>query len=244
MLILLKSFNYIYEKKCSEDRFFFPDFIFLYHQIYFNFIYIYRKWPSPQTHKKHLWECMWFLRPNSYLQALLHMWQTKELSLMLIFILYTHIWLSRPAIDQQTLMQNWQELPVGCWGRTCVKSACNCLLPWDIIWLVSLALDKNILLQMLWLKTVWGKRWSLFTEVIISRWSFQSLYFKCFTIIIDHFFQSWPIFHHLLSVFNIYTKNPNVVFDILLKMCLSNQISFLVRYPTQHITFMLNISLI
>ena len=42
---------------------------------------------------------------------------------------------------------------------------------------------------------------------------FDSLYFKCFTAFTDHFLPSWLIYHHLLSVSNVYIEHPKFVLN-------------------------------
>ena len=76
----------------------------------------------------------------------------------------------------QTLLNNWHKLPVGCWGMTCVKSACHCLLSCNLIWLARLVVDKHPYCRCY--KHVQAEKCLRLRSSSVSRWSVQSFVFQ------------------------------------------------------------------
>ena len=79
---------------------------------------------------------------------------------------------SQTCLNPHTLSQEWHKLPVSCCRRTSIKSVCNYLLSWDLKWLASPAVSKQIptidVKNMFWLKSP-GQRSSPVSEILISR---------------------------------------------------------------------------
>ena len=126
---------------------------------------------------------MWLLKPTSSLQALLHI--NPVHSHMASQTCY------RPSyfITELTQITCSNKLLV---GTTCVKSACDCLLSWDLKWQANTVWDKQTLLQMLQICSGWkivcDQCQLLFPKCLIQDRAFDSPYFESFTTIVDQFY--------------------------------------------------------
>ena len=104
----------------------------------------------PQSCSESSWSRIQPIRPISPLKALASpvAYVTSKRTVFCPDINTVHSHISSPAYLR---LEYW----ITCWERTCVWSACDHLLSWDLIWQATSALDDYTLLQMLQICSEW-----------------------------------------------------------------------------------------
>ena len=146
-------------------------------------------------------------------------WATKQYNCLCSLRCSRKLIWPKPAVALYTSSQNMRKLLVSCRGRICVKWACHCLIPWDLIWLGNQAADKYTLQQMLQICLGWRIRG---TEV---KFCFR---ISCFNI--HTYIHTWGI-HDLMDTVGRRYPLRWLKFKSWVRLCISHRVNTLGMNP-------------